>query len=622
MYLRYIVSFLFLQIQNIDIICALSQPLDIFPALQVWKDFTGLYFINSTFGTPGQYQSLMVDIAQPYIWVLSDDNDSQCSKGNNECLSESFYYSNKSSTAHLLLNGREIHLNFIDNVHVNGTPIQDNMQLYTLFESACTSKSSIDFSYGGVDWNLLNETMTIYNISFFKTTPNPSSILKIDTPASFVYGSLGLGGSFQPLSDNELSNTVFGNSFFFLDIMKDNNLISSKSYSLCIGDGGSSLINITNQNSNGRENTGVLLLGGVDPRLFVGNFVKFDTLPYLDIDSGIISYDYPIIPLTKVNIQNDKGIIQNITDPSFIEPVLLDSSYTFSFLPLSLIIQIALQTDAVYVKSMDRWLVSCAVGNLGASIVFEFGNLSITVPLVDLLISSYNSEVGSDLHFSDGQDVCILKLHPNSVIGFSILGIPFIKNIYMAVDLEDHAIAIGQAPPGFSTYMETGYSICTISDSSSVTTSSDHLQTLYKDQDNATNIQQNVSQTIPYTQESKIVAIQSGHIPYAVTNNLSTLSVTLWSSSYSSTLGTGENSNEFTDAFSSDGLIFTGKSFYNTTKNFLTSPITTNSNKITGTSDKSSNTANRTKIVSGKTSIMVQFFMVGLLIMFSLFIIL
>lgn len=49
-----------------------SSTEDPFPVLAVGKDGRGNYYVNSTFGTPGQRQRLLVDIIQPYINLVSE----------------------------------------------------------------------------------------------------------------------------------------------------------------------------------------------------------------------------------------------------------------------------------------------------------------------------------------------------------------------------------------------------------------------------------------------------------------------------------------------------------------------------------------------------------------------
>ena len=185
-------------------------------------------------------------------------------------------------------------------------------------------------------------------------------------------------------------------------------------------------------------NCGKLLLGGVDPSLFTGTLGKFDLIPYVDPVSNAVSIGYPIVPLGPIYIVSNSGQSLNMTSKDFLSPALLDSTSSVSYLPTSTIIQIAVQIAATYVESLDRWLVQCSMADMGVSLGFRLRELTIEIPLRDLLSSTYDTSTNSSMFFGSGQEACFLTLYANTNTGLNILGEAFMKNIYTAMDLEDN----------------------------------------------------------------------------------------------------------------------------------------------------------------------------------------
>lgn len=476
----------------------LAMAVDDFPSLVVGKDYSGMFYVNTTFGTPGQEQQLRVDTSQPYMWVVSGELYPQCNHLNSGCLTGSLYYPLQSTTSQRINPDDYLRLDFLDVISINGSTYKDNMNCTSL----TSAKNATNYLEKNVDWDKKNRWLSM----------NDTSFIVANETGSLIQGAIGLSGPISAPASVAVSGLNFDESFYFLHNLKNAGVIESASYSLWVN-------NDTNDEPFGQsQDAGRLLLGAVDPKYYEGDLVSFDNIPFYDPDTLTASSGYPIVPLSGIKIANSDKDILNLTDSSFLQPVFIHSRYQFSYLPLSLIIQVAIQTNAVYVDSLDRWLVTCDIGALGSNIIFEFGNLAISVPTVDFLGSTFNTGSNSSLHFTNGKEACYLKMYPNTATAFSILGQSFIKNTYIAQDLEGGKIALAQAVS-----------------------------------DNAPDDRGNVSSP---------ALIKSNSIPYAKTNNITT-KLTMYKSSTSLSSGLVD---QFTASVRSDGEIFTGKTFYVTSR--------------------------------------------------------
>lgn len=470
------------------------------PHIIVGRDYSGLYYVNTTFGTPGQEQQLRVDMSQPYTWVVSGEIYPQCNKLNSGCLTGSLYYPLESTTSHEQDNGEYVRLQFLDLISINGTKYNDNMN----FTNAVIESNGSTYEKNNTMWNEQDGWLSI----------NKTSFIVANETGSLAQGSLGLAGPINDPASDPQSSLNFDESYYFLSHLKNDGVIESSSYSLWVNNDTDDDINqlLTN------DNIGRLLLGAVDPKYYEGQLVSFQAIPFKDEQSGFLSYGYPIVPMSKISITNNNNEALNLTDSNFLQPVFLHSRYLYSYLPLSVIIQVAIQTNAVYVQSLDRWLVACEIGDLGSNIEFDFGNLTIGVPTVDFLGATNNVNTNSSLHFTNGKEACYLKMYPNYATSFSVLGKSFIKNAYIVHDIESGQIAMAQAA-------------------------------FPSDVEKASN-------------SSAAKKIQSSTIPYAITNNV-THQLTM---SNSLAKVSSDLLDKYTATIRSDGEIFTGRSFYDTSR--------------------------------------------------------
>ncbi|CCK69615.1 putative aspartic endopeptidase KNAG_0C05140 [Huiozyma naganishii CBS 8797] len=398
------------------------------PVLPIYCDKDGVYYANVSLGSPAQPHKMRIDISKPYSWVISGAQDIQCNKLHSGCFENDVFYPNESISGVSLSNSYEYNMNFIDNVRVNGTLFMDTMNF--------TDTSMLGNLSNTVQNNsmltMTSDYLALRNISFVTTSSSTTDL-----------GSLGLGGSIHS-SVFDIDSENFQDTFFLLKTMANLNLIKSKSYSLWLGNCRRTIDTITPDADNGSV-AGKLILGAVDPSLYEGEFFQFNTISYIEPSHNLSTFGYPILPMGPIYMTSQAGRRLNMTSEQYLQPALLDSSFVGSFLPANTIIQIAIQIGAIYIESLNRWVVPCSVASMGAHIDFTFDGLDIKVPLSDLLTSSKDPATNSTMHFAEGESACFLMLYSNNAMGFNVLGTSFIKNAYIAVDLDGTKVAIAQA---------------------------------------------------------------------------------------------------------------------------------------------------------------------------------
>ncbi|EDO16343.1 hypothetical protein Kpol_1059p33 [Vanderwaltozyma polyspora DSM 70294] len=547
-----------------------------FPSVIMGKDIFGMYFLNATLGNPEQFQRLRLDIAQPYLWI--PNIGSKCPDSSTTCNERTVYDPSSSNTSIPYRSGHVFDFEFIDALFANGSAYTDRFSFPNILGS------TESYSYGNhsglveVDHGHLN----ISSMSFFSTYNS----------GGLSIGSLGLGGNVES-RNSDLDSGQYDGSFFLLEELKEAGLIEGRGYSLWLGGDNTSLVEQEGTVYSSESIAGRLILGAVNPNLIDGKFVSFNMLPYQNPDTLEMSNGYPILPMGPINIISKSGASLNMTSNNYLQPVLLDSRYTNSRLPIEAIIQIAIQIDASYVEQLNSWVVSCSILKESVVLEFSFGPLRIKVPLKQFLKKAIDPDTGNARTLSNGDQACILSLYPNHDIGYNILGAPFMKSIYLAVDNEGGTIALGQSLRRFiseadnieentsgadieSTISEGTLSESTIPEStttemaitSSITSNSSMLERRVTANATANHniyLVSLYSESVGSTIETEypVIAISSAFIPYASTVNMTrTKTMKLLpdvhqASNYSYPV-------EFTATLNSNGVISQGHSFYNT----------------------------------------------------------
>mgnify|MGYP003365359399 CR=1 FL=1 len=510
-----------------------------FPTVLVGKNNDNYYYVNVSFGTPGQLQQLALDTSNPYSWVLSGTDNSQCSN-HTECDETTLYMVNESSTSVDINAGKFYSLEFIEGINVNGTAVSDVM----LFPNISVLTNSVNSDDVNPFSRVIRNSTT--NVTFTNNYLKISQpyFLNVNESSNLLTGVLGLGGIIT-YPGNAIDYRNFdSDQFYFMKSLVDANIIESAGYSLWLNSDPTS-VETTLSGSILNDNSGRLIFGAVDPTLFSDTLVQFDMIPFMDSSTGVASTGYPILPMGPIYITNSNKDTLNMTSKDYLEPVLIDSSFIGSYLPVSTIIQIAIPIGANYVESLDRWLVRCDVGTVGAHIDFTFDEVTIKVPLQHLLTTTFDATSNETMHFSDGQAACFLKLYANSYIGFNVLGESFLRNAYLAVDLNGNTVALGQAnsPDDIYDAESTTMGVATSSQSTSVQSSS--------------------------TSTSTVAAIRSGYIPYAKHKVYNDTSLTLYPASVS--VQSSYIPGQYTATVFSNGIVTAPvRSFYETSRTSTT----------------------------------------------------
>lgn len=187
---------------------------------------------------------------------------------------------------------------------------------------------------------------------------------------------------------------------------------------------------------NTTNGNGVVVLGGVDSSYISGDFYSFPRVPHT---LGNSLY-FPIVVLQLVSIENlYTGASQSLySEAPF--AILFDSRLRYSYFPTTLILTLAVQTNAVYSSDQSRWIVRCNdIWSTDALLKFNIGPLTIKVPLQSMV------SIAGSLLYSNGDQACYLRVLPISYLGYAAFGLNVLTHVYMAMDNELGRIAIGNA---------------------------------------------------------------------------------------------------------------------------------------------------------------------------------
>ncbi|GME85218.1 unnamed protein product [Ambrosiozyma monospora] len=315
---------------------------------------------------------------------------------------------------------------------------------------------------------------------------------------------IGANGSNVPIGSLGIGTPINGGTNLISRFV-EGNYISSNSYSLRL---------------TRNDGDALLVLGGINKNHYTGNLTMFDFIPVYDPtykfvseSANGISNAFPVLPITRFGVtsnQSGASVLFNneYSDTTthtgtYPKPAVLDSRTYFNYIPYSTLIEIAIELNAYYVDSYGSWLVDCTIAESG-TIDMYFGDLEINIPISELLMPATDDN-GTQLTFENGNGACILRCLPDYNLGYSLLGTPFLNNVFLAVDHEGRQLAIANL--------------------------------------NRTDIE-SPSDDNDDDDDSPQYEISSGYIPFAVTNNLTSytdLTLTVPSSTSDLTNYTGPN---------------------------------------------------------------------------------
>ncbi|CAN3374840.1 hypothetical protein DIURU_002184 [Diutina rugosa] len=377
----------------------------------------------------GRPFEVRLDINQPELWVMDERSFPHCSDVQNwwssvdsqypssipetvttealytagACLDQPGYQPPASMASPLVAqtNGAAVNVPYIASTNASGV--------------WATDKVGINFTNGSVArWS---------NFTFIDVKES-----------SLLYGGFGLATN--PRGSGLLTS------------LQQSRFIKSPGYSLWFGNTTRYNVNVTTQKY------GYIIPGVVDPSRYVGTLYSFPVVGHKgfrypqeqNYDNSVVgNLNLPIVVLDNLELLNPKdgsvSFISNTNVAPF--PVALSSRSIFSFLPNSILIDLAIQTNAYYSADVSRWLVGCeAIRNAQARIRFKFNDLEITMPLENLIENAIFG--GKQLKFQDDQSACTLLVLSSDRNGAASLGLPFLEHVYMVMDNEAGHVALAQ----------------------------------------------------------------------------------------------------------------------------------------------------------------------------------
>ena len=126
-------------------------------------------------------------------------------------------------------------------------------------------------------------------------------------------------------------------------------------------------------------------------------------------------------------------------------PVSLDSNYSYSYLPESVLNPITRGLGAINDDDLGGLIIPCTQACSSTTLNFGFGGdggPSIAVPLAELILPIINDD-GSRPAFSNGEPICNFGIAPGDP-GPYLLGTTFLRSAYVVYDLSNYQIAIAQ----------------------------------------------------------------------------------------------------------------------------------------------------------------------------------
>jgi len=299
------------------------------------------------------------------------------------------------------------------------TCLQKNASCITPFNSG-TSQTLSTVSVGGFDIAYADGSSARGNYikdAIFIGEENMILQMGLALNSSINYGIMGIGYD----SGEATSNLTYPN---FLDELILDGYINSKAYSLWLNDLESS--------------TGCILFGGIDTQKYYGTLYS---MPIHLSSTGL--YDAFNVLITAISLTPQIGSNIALTNSSFSEVVLLESSTTLIYLPDNIVDQIY---SIFNVSTVDEcpW-VDCKFANSSfMSVAFESGSV-IDIPYTEIIFKSGVPNplpaVLQDLTFSD---VCYFAIQPAGSSP-NILGQFFLRSAYVVYDLTNNRIGIAQS---------------------------------------------------------------------------------------------------------------------------------------------------------------------------------
>lgn len=186
-------------------------------------------------------------------------------------------------------------------------------------------------------------------------------------------------------------------------VMTKQGLIDTKAFSVALG--------------SKDEGGGVLVLGGVDTAKYGGHLARLPIIPADDSPDGVSRYWLAMDSISYTSSDSSTKSSSKTWDDSQMS-VFVDTGSTMTLLPTDLANSMAADLGSKGLDSSGFYPVDCSILDTDATIDFAFGNLTIRVPL-DEMVRSFNS---------GASQTCYLGFSPSDE--FALLGDSFLRSAY------------------------------------------------------------------------------------------------------------------------------------------------------------------------------------------------
>ncbi|RDW75364.1 hypothetical protein BP6252_06506 [Coleophoma cylindrospora] len=337
------------------------------------------YYASVEVGTPAQTLQLILSTGSSDVWVISIAAQT-CIANPNACVTP--FNSTFSQTVSTVSSGG-FNISYVDGTYAKGDYIKDEFAVGQVGQARMVLQMGL----------ATNITLTMAEEG----------------------GIMGIG-----YAGNEATKVPYLN---FMDQMVNNKLTNTKLYSLWLNDVGSS--------------TGSILFGGIDTDKYYGTLYSMPIHP--DSQGNYSSFS---VGLTAISLKTGTGSTIDLTNTTFSETVILESSTTVIYLPGD-VVKTLYKTFNVTVYDGIPYC-DCKYANSSAAINFVFeSNSAVDVPYSEIINKIFvPSPVPSNITFPD---VCSFGILNGDDQGIYLLGDFFLRSAYVVYDLTNNRVGIAQA---------------------------------------------------------------------------------------------------------------------------------------------------------------------------------
>jgi hypothetical protein len=343
----------------------------------------GFYYVNATVGNPPQVVPLDIDTGSDDVWMFGVGT---CENDNRVCIGGSFNETASKTVTVIDKGGFQVRY-FTQGSNVTGDYITDSFTI---------GKQTVKNLTMGVATHATSASTGIMGLSFDR-----DEVLGAANPKS--YPSV-------------------------MDLMKQQGLISTRSYSLYLDDLAA--------------DTGSIVFGGYDKAKFKGDLAILD----IQRDSYTKSYSSFAVILNSIGVTDSTGSTV-LTTSNMPNILALDSGTAFTVIPSDLLNQLVKYFGAVQDEN-DSWTVRCDLNGMTGTLDYQFAGPTgpvISVPFKELAVPLIDHDTGDPFRDPNDNPLCFLGLLaptiPNEPL---LLGDTFLRSAYVVYDLDNLQVGIAQ----------------------------------------------------------------------------------------------------------------------------------------------------------------------------------